>query len=396
MRIAALSLVLLIASSPLHAQQDAQAIAEGRRALDQAKDCDGALAALHEVSTQGRRDPAWIFYMAKSLECASNLRPALIYYQKYDTLIPNQVEVVKKIRDLRGRSQKVDRELADAGRATLRAIELMKRSNETMQRMRELFARSHTGSGESPAYRFTVIESALCTVALESPLKNLEFKLATVNEVKLGLRSKPDDPHSVIVNTYPRYDIQRRERFRVEDSFHTSNVSSELFFFETSDLAQQFSSTLDEARGVCSAKLERSYPEYVQQATALMHTGDTQAATAFFQFLVSRASGPEENNSVCWLGALAGLGTVVLPACDQAVTQAQSADDISRSRNRRGLARAGSGNLNGAAEDFTAFVESASSQRHAAEVDQRRVWIESLRKGINPFTPGLLDELRAE
>ena len=57
----------------------------------------------------------------------------------------------------------------------------------------------------------------------------------------------------------------------------------------------------------------------------------------------------------------------------------------------RGLARALTGNLAGARADFEASLAATpSDEEHAL----RREWAEALRRGENPFTPELLEELR--
>ena len=57
----------------------------------------------------------------------------------------------------------------------------------------------------------------------------------------------------------------------------------------------------------------------------------------------------------------------------------------------RGVARALTGDFEGAIKDFEMFVEWTNSEEEKA---QRKGWIESLKKGENPFTDEVLEGLR--
>ncbi|MDJ0689527.1 MAG: hypothetical protein QNJ41_13555 [Xenococcaceae cyanobacterium MO_188.B32] len=60
----------------------------------------------------------------------------------------------------------------------------------------------------------------------------------------------------------------------------------------------------------------------------------------------------------------------------------------------RGLARALTGNIQGAIDDFQEYVKSP----HRAEryKSKRQQWIEALKKGENPFTDEVLEDLKNE
>jgi hypothetical protein len=88
-------------SSTALAQTDAEQFAEGRTALDKFKDCPAALKALEEVSAEGRKNPLWLFYMAKTTECLNRFSDALRFYEEYDHMIPGQTAVLDKIGELR-------------------------------------------------------------------------------------------------------------------------------------------------------------------------------------------------------------------------------------------------------------------------------------------------------
>jgi tetratricopeptide (TPR) repeat protein len=94
-------------------------------------------------------------------------------------------------------------------------------------------------------------------------------------------------------------------------------------------------------------------------------------------------------NQVCWFGSLTGGAALVLDACAKAV--AISPDNASI-RDSRGLARALTGDVNGAIEDFKAFV---ASRPDLPEADDRRRWIDALAVGQNPFTAEVLKQLLA-
>jgi hypothetical protein len=61
--------------------------------------------------------------------------------------------------------------------------------------------------------------------------------------------------------------------------------------------------------------------------------------------------------------------------------------------NTRGLARALTGNLAGAIEDFETAIKNSQLKGEIQEKRQR--WLKVLKSGINPFTPEELEALRA-
>ena len=92
-------------------------------------------------------------------------------------------------------------------------------------------------------------------------------------------------------------------------------------------------------------------------------------------------------NQLCWEGSLNKQAEKAMFACDKAI---ELAPDNGWIRNSRGLARALTGNIDGAIQDFEAFVELAGN---AEEKALRKGWIESLKQGKNPFTDEVLDNL---
>lgn len=103
-------------------------------------------------------------------------------------------------------------------------------------------------------------------------------------------------------------------------------------------------------------------------------------------------------NDLCWFGSLHGAAERVLFACERAVEQLPaSAWTVFRAyhRDSRGLARALTGDVAGAVEDFRAVVEKIAQEQgpDASLVRMRQGWIETLRAGENPFTEPVLQDL---
>ncbi len=95
-------------------------------------------------------------------------------------------------------------------------------------------------------------------------------------------------------------------------------------------------------------------------------------------------------NLLCWRGSLWGRAAEVMEACERAVALAP---DHGGFRDSRGLARALTGDVAGAIDDFEAYVARFPTDRLRA---QRLDWIAALRSGENPFTAEVLDALREQ
>jgi tetratricopeptide (TPR) repeat protein len=89
----------------------------------------------------------------------------------------------------------------------------------------------------------------------------------------------------------------------------------------------------------------------------------------------------EHLNTLCREGALWEHATEVLDACEEAVVL--SPDDANI-RDSRGVARALTGDLDGAIADLSFFVERTGDEDARA---QRQAWINALETGQNPLTP---------
>ena len=108
---------------------------------------------------------------------------------------------------------------------------------------------------------------------------------------------------------------------------------------------------------------------------------------------------------LCWRGSLWDKAAAVLHACEQAATLAPDDSSVHESR---GVARALTGDYNGAIADLEFFITRyiadsqlflafGSEQNKAplmALLAKRQSWIEALQAGRNPFDAVMLEELR--
>ena len=109
-------------------------------------------------------------------------------------------------------------------------------------------------------------------------------------------------------------------------------------------------------------------------------TGDSALAVA-----------PSAWMALCWNGSLSGHAAAVMAACEKAVERTAPSDQRYASvRLARGLARALTGDLEGAAADLEPSVDPDEADEDA---DAVRDWVEALRNGRNPFTPAVLELL---
>ncbi len=131
---------------------------------------------------------------------------------------------------------------------------------------------------------------------------------------------------------------------------------------------------------------------YIAEGRRLVRTGDISGALEAYrsaQEQDARLTITAGNwDQLCWNGSLWGHAAEVMAACEQAVALAPDHGGI---RESRGLARALTGDVAGAIDDFKAFVAWTGNDRSRA---QRQDWIDALRAGRNPFTKELLERLR--
>jgi len=92
---------------------------------------------------------------------------------------------------------------------------------------------------------------------------------------------------------------------------------------------------------------------------------------------------------VCWNGAMKGQAAAVLTVCDHAVARTLADDpNYDATHLFRAVARAATGNLEGAATDLEATGASSEDNSSMGR------WIAALRAGRNPFSPVVLERLR--
>jgi WD40 repeat protein len=133
-------------------------------------------------------------------------------------------------------------------------------------------------------------------------------------------------------------------------------------------------------------------------ARFLAEKGDIAAAVAKFEEALALDPKLEIDAgswaTLCWFGGLWGHAADALVACEQAV---RLDPDNSYTRDSRGLARALTGDLEGAIEDFEVYVEwLKKTDRYEAGANGREEWLAELRAGRNPFDEATLEALRSE
>ncbi|NJO15389.1 MAG: hypothetical protein HC877_06475 [Thioploca sp.] len=133
-------------------------------------------------------------------------------------------------------------------------------------------------------------------------------------------------------------------------------------------------------------------PELVEQGEGLAREGQIDKALAQFQeALVLDSSlkiSADSWNRLCWNGSLDGYANKVMNACERAV---ELAPKNGRIRDSRALARALTGDIQSAIEDFQFAIENYGSEKFKKE---RQAWVAALQRGKNPFTKEVLEELR--
>jgi WD40 repeat protein len=143
---------------------------------------------------------------------------------------------------------------------------------------------------------------------------------------------------------------------------------------------------------------ERSYASwFVEEGRSLAQQGDVTGAVASFE--KAQTLNPDirisasDWNTLCWLGAILNKAALVLDACETAVRLAPEDGGI---RDSRGLARALTGDVPGAIEDFEFALQRATAEGF---IQSRSAWVQSLRAGQDPaaiFDATTLQALRNE
>jgi tetratricopeptide (TPR) repeat protein len=200
--------------------------------------------------------------------------------------------------------------------------------------------------------------------------------------------------------------IQDASKATELDSNDSEGWSSRSYAFYQRGLTREMANRLEDARSdyqeaITSATraLERkpSSPGAVLNNRALSYEslGDMDhAMTDLRQAAKAEPGSAITLSELCKRGSLWGRAPEVLPWCDRAV--ALEPDNL-QWRDRRGIARALAGDLQGAAEDFAVFLRWAEKGYPVPEVlASRRAWLAALRAGRNPFDAKTLKRLRYE
>ena len=97
---------------------------------------------------------------------------------------------------------------------------------------------------------------------------------------------------------------------------------------------------------------------------------------------------------LCWFGSLWNAATEVIHTCEKVV---ELFPDHGIAHQGRGLARALTGNIAGAVEDFTMYLEWAPKHKQSEEdLNLRQQWTEALKAHRNPFDVETLQKLRSQ
>jgi tetratricopeptide (TPR) repeat protein len=139
---------------------------------------------------------------------------------------------------------------------------------------------------------------------------------------------------------------------------------------------------------------------YHRRGSAYYRMEDYAAAIVDFQHAISlEPNNAAYHNSLCWFGTLAGFATSVLDVCNQAVELADD-DRIAGIHDSRGLARALTGDVAGAIEDFEFALERAGRDGLGDDFfESRTAWVNALREGQEPaelFDDSTLEALKNE
>ena len=137
---------------------------------------------------------------------------------------------------------------------------------------------------------------------------------------------------------------------------------------------------------------------FIDEGERLAHKGEVENALKAYDnaqdvYPDIQISGPSWN-SLCRFGSPWGYPEEVMHACENAVALDPS---HGLARNSRGLARALTGDYNGAIEDFHFFIQWAQQEEQFLHyIPIRQAWIDAPRAGENPFDEETVVKLRYE
>jgi WD40 repeat protein len=126
----------------------------------------------------------------------------------------------------------------------------------------------------------------------------------------------------------------------------------------------------------------------IENGLTLAEQGDIEKAIAVYkkaQQIDTHLDIPAHYwNHLCWNGSLYGYAAKVIDACEKAVAYNPKNESYHDSR---GFARALSGNIQGAIEDFQFYIERIENE---ARKQKLQGWVNALQNGENPLTKKVL------
>jgi acetyl esterase/lipase len=215
----------------------------------------------------------------------------------------------------------------------------------------------------------------------------------------------PDDGSFLIVHGDADETIPFSQAGAMRDALEAAGVEHEtvrvpgaghgwspLAYDETRSVAWLTEQLFGTERASALAPLFAAHRELVERWAALDGT-DIDGALALLDQSDSGPANPTVPgwywNRVCWSGATHGRAAEVIEACDRAVA---AVPDEPEYHDSRGLARALTGNYEGAIADFEFFLDHILNEER---LELRRSWVEALRAGRNPFTPDVPRQLQS-
>ena len=133
-------------------------------------------------------------------------------------------------------------------------------------------------------------------------------------------------------------------------------------------------------------------PVLVEQGQQLAIKGQIEKAIADYQQAQEMDANLEISagqwNKLCWYGSVYGHAAKVMDACEKAVELAPEDWSI---RDSRALAKALTGNIQFAIEDFQFAIAESDKEEYKLKAQG---WLDALQKGENPFTEAVLEGLR--
>ena len=170
------------------------------------------------------------------------------------------------------------------------------------------------------------------------------------------------------------------EASRIADARAQSSITAANRAFTASDFAAAGAAAWDARRA--NVTIARKYAKsglFGQSAAALAQSGRVADGIDMLDFALATDSSQVQNfhlNGVCWFGALRKMAARVVGYCDRAVRMDSTVTGI---RDSRGVARALTGDVKGAIEDFEAYL--ADTRNAAPSRERRRGWVAALNRG---------------